>query len=227
MNKKPFSTRIPKPTPRTRSALPTWHNGADAEIHLYARSLQNAAKTLVGKLDLNPELDQALDQSARTDWDACPIVLLYREALELHLKALVGQGSNFLKTRTDPISLSQTHSLRWLAQIVCQIIRTVSWENDFTGGGVSSLADFSALVSEVESFDPVTRAIRSAGAKDPNSVSQYYRTFNVVQFAEKLDGLLDLLDATADALAATWDQRTEISGEEKFHATGTIKPTIH
>lgn len=227
MNKKPPVRRILKPTPETRSALQSWHNGADAEIHLYARSLQNAAKTLIGKL----EQDQEVDQSARTDWDACPIVLLYREALELHLKALVGEGSNFLKTRTDPISLSQTHSLRWLTQIVCQIIRTVKWESDFTCEGVSSLADFSALVNEVESFDPFTRAIRSAaassGAKDPKSVSQYYRTFKVVQFAKKLDGLLDLLDATADALAATWDQRTEVSGEEKSHAGGTIKPTIH
>jgi hypothetical protein len=153
--------------------------------------------------------------------------LLYRDALELHLKALVGEGSNFLKTRTDPISLFQTHSLRWLAQIVCQIIRTVGWESDFICEGVLSLADFSALVSEVESLDPVTRAIRSAGGKDPKSVPQYYRTFNVVQFAKKLDGLLDLLDVTADALAAAWDQRTEISGEEKFHAGRTIKPTIH
>jgi len=166
MNKKPPISRILKPKPRTRSALPSWHNGADPEIHLYARSLQNAAKTLVGKLE--PQLDHETGQSPRTDWDACPIVLLYREAIELHLKALVGEGSNFLKTRTDPISLSQTHSLRWLAQIVCQIIRRVGWESDFTCEGVSSLADFSALVNEVESFDPVTRAIRSAGAKDPN-----------------------------------------------------------
>jgi hypothetical protein len=82
--------------------------------------------------------------NARTDWDVCPVVLLYREALELHLKALVGEGSSFLKSRTDPISLSRTRSLRWLAQIVCQIIRRVGWESEFTCEGVSSLADFSA-----------------------------------------------------------------------------------
>jgi len=48
-----------------------------------------------------------------------------------------------------------------------------------------------------------------------------------VQFAKKLHGVLGLLDVTADALAATWDLQSEVSGEEKFHATGTIKPTIH
>jgi hypothetical protein len=38
--------------------------------------------------------------------------------------------------------------------------------------------------------------------------------------------LLDLLDVTADALAATWDQRAEVSGEDKFQAGDDFKPTI-
>lgn len=134
---------------------------------------------------------------------------LYRQALELNLKLLVGEGSNFLKTRTDPISLSTTHSLRWLALIVCQIIRAVKWEREFTCEGVSSFAGFSALVSEVESYDHVARAIRSSSAKGPDPVPEFYRTFKVFRFAMKLDALLDLLHVTADALAATWDQRLD------------------
>src|SRR5438445_8093345 len=155
MNKKPPIGRSSKPKPR--STLPSWHNGADAETHLYARSLQKAAKTLIEKFEQ--------EHNARTDWDVCPVVFLYREALELHLKALVGEGSRFLKSRTDPISLSRTRSLRWLAQIVCQIIRVVKWESDFKCDGVANLADFSAVVHEVEALDPVTQAIRSARAK--------------------------------------------------------------
>jgi hypothetical protein len=47
-----------------------------------------------------------------------------------------------------------------------------------------------------------------------------------VQFVRKLDGLLDLLDSTADALAATWDmQRDGISAEELL-AGDDFKPTI-
>jgi len=48
---------------------------------------------------------------------------------------------------------------------------------------------------------------------------------NVVQFAKKLDGLLDLLDVTADGLAATWDQRAEASGTE-FDGGDDFKPMI-
>jgi hypothetical protein len=188
-------------------ARETWHNGGDAEILRYARSLHKAAGTFVEILTRH--------QNAGTDWDACPVVLMYRQALEIQLKLLVGEGSNFLKTRTDPISLAGTHSLRWLAQIVCQIIRAVGWEYEFTCEGVSSLAEFSALVNEVEVFDPIARAIR-LGAKDPAAVSEYYRAFDVVQFAKKLDGLLDLLDVTADALSATWDQRAGFGGGDYF-----------
>ena len=207
---------VPKPGPQ--SAVRNWHNGGDTEIHFYARSLQNAAKTLVEKLDL--------DQNARTDWDACPVFLLYREALELHLKALVGEGSSFLETRTDPISLSRTHSLRWLAQIVCQIIRVVKWESDFKCDGVANLADFSAVVNEVEALDPVTQAIRSSSAGGKGSVSQYYRTFNVVQFAKRMDALFDLLDVTADALAATWDQQAKEMTAEIWDGDPDVGPTI-
>ena len=126
-----------------------------------------------------------------------------------------------------PISLSHTHSLRWLAQLVCQVIKTVGWEREFTCECVSSLADFSALVNEVESLDPVARAIRSSSAKDASSVSQYYRTLNIVEFAKKLDGLLNLLDVTADALAATWDTQTETTVlEPEIGGGDESEPTI-
>src|SRR5271169_5000232 len=137
-----------KPKPRLKTGDRRWHNGGDIEIHLYARSLHNAAKKLVATLNLEP--------THKTAWDASPVVLLYRQALELHLKSLVGEGSNFLKSPTDPISLYTTHSLPWLAQKVCQIIKAVRWEKKFKTDGAGSLSDFSALVGELEELDPVS-----------------------------------------------------------------------
>lgn len=199
--------------------MEAWHNGGDAEIYSYAQSLEKAAKVLVGKLEL--------DQKGGTDWDACPVILLYRQALELSLKAVVGEGSNFLKSRTDPISLFRSHSIRWLAQIVCQIIKTVGWENDFTCEGVTSLADFSAVVNEVEILDPVMRAVHSSTAGGKDRVSEYYRAFNVAQFARRMNGLLNLLDATADALAATWHERAEVmAADEELSDGADFDPRI-
>jgi hypothetical protein len=216
MNKRPSVRRIVRPKENTGGRQPNWHNGADVEIRLYARSLQNAAKTLVEGLEL--------DQNSTTIWDASPVVVLYRQALEIHLKLLVGEGSNFLKPRTDPISLYRTHSLRWLAQIVCQIIKTVGWEGDFKCEGLVSLADFSALVNEVESSDPITRAVHPSSLGVGSSVSQNPHAFNVVGIAKRMDALLDLLDVTADALAATWDRRAAL--ETDFQTGNDFEATV-
>lgn len=219
MNKKPPVLRFPKAKKVARPDERTWHNGGDIEIELYARSLHKAAKTLIAALDLEPV--------SKTAWDACPVILLYREALELHLKAFVGEGSTFLKSKTDSITLYKTHSLRWLAQIVCQIVKTVRWEQEFKCEGVASLANFSALINELEALEPASCAVHPSSRGRDGSVPHQLRPPNVVRLAKKLDGLLDLLNVTTDALAATWDLGAEVSGEETFHEGNTIKPTIH
>ena len=218
MTKKPTSSRITKLTSRIQSTDRSWHNGGDIEILLYARSLQRAARALVEGLDLEP--------NPKTAWDACPIVLLYREAIELHMKLLVGEGSNFLPSPTDPITLYQTHSLRWLAQIVGQIIRAMKWESEFKCEGVANLSDFSALVKEVEALDPVSCAVHSHHRGSPGDVPPSLKKDEMLEVVPKLDALLDLLAATTDGLAATWDLQEEGADEETFYDGGDIEPTI-
>jgi hypothetical protein len=215
MKKKTPVLRLSNPKAVAQPDDRSWADGGDIEIMMYARSLHKAARNLIATLDLQ--------QNPKTAWDACPVVLLYREAIELHLKALVGEGSNFLPSPTDSISLYKTHSLRWLVQIVGQIIKAVKWENDFKCDGVSSLADFSALVGELEALDPVALAVRPGNRRPDSSVPTQLLPPNVVQFAKKLDALIALLDATADALAAKWDQ---VSGEDEVRAEDDSGPTI-
>jgi len=219
MKKKPPVLRFPKAKAKVESADRSWHNGADVEIYFYGRSLHKAAKALIETLDLEP--------NPKTAWDACPVLLLYRQAIELHLKALVGEGGNFLPSPTDPLTLAKTHSLRWLAQIVCQIVKKVKWENEFKCEDVANLADFSALVNELEALDPVAVAVQSSNRRPDGWVPNQLKPPNVVTFAKKLDALLDLLDSTADGLAAEWDLRAEAESEETFHAGDDSKPTIH
>jgi hypothetical protein len=216
MKKKSSVLTLPNPSRTLDGDMRSWHNGGDFEITLYARSLRKAAKSLIATLDLKPH--------PTTAWDGCPVMLLYREAVELQLKLLVGEGCHFLPAPTDPISIYKTHSLRWLARIVCQIIKVVRWEEQFTCDGISTLAGFTAVVHELEALQPVSVAAHSGGRPFDGSVPQQLQPPNIVQFAAKLDGLLDLLDATADALAAEWDLRSARPG---LRASGGITPTIH
>jgi hypothetical protein len=216
MKKTPISR--PHPKARSRNDDRSWHNGGDIEVLHYARSLRKAAQIIIYTLNL--------ERNPGTAWYACPVVLLYREAIELHLKMLVGDGSNFLPSPTDHITLYKTHSLRWLAQIVCQIIRAVRWETDFKCEGVSSLAEFSALVNEVEKMNPVSSAVLSSSRNRDGSVPDQLQPPNVFRLAAKLDALLELLDSTADALAAEWDMREEAMAGEEFGGGDDFGPTI-
>ena len=217
MKKKPPVLQLAKLKAVFQSDERSWHNGGDIEIGLYARSLHKAAKTLIASLDLEPNI--------KTAWDACPVLLMYRESVELHLKFLVAEGSNFLPSPTDSITLYKTHSLRWLAQIVCQIIKAVRWENEFKCEGIATLADFRAVVNELEALDPVSIAVRSGSRARDGSVPHQLQPPNIVRFAKRLDFLLTLLDVTADALAAEWDMRSEGPTEANGNGGG-FEPTI-
>jgi len=75
-NKKPLVLRLGKQKAAFRSGERSWHNGGDIEIGFYAKSLHKAAKTLITNLNLEPH--------PKTAWDACPVILLYRQSIELH-----------------------------------------------------------------------------------------------------------------------------------------------
>ena len=122
---------------------------------------------------------------------------MYRHALELYLKAIVlAEGGNFLKTRPDRISIGKTHSVSWLAQFVCQIVTALGWQEEFKCQGIENLDDFKAIIESVNEVDPGQYVFRFPGEPEAQA------SFNVRKFARRMDALLELLDSTADALAA-------------------------
>ena len=162
------------------------------DLHLYARSFHNSAKVLAGSF--------RLDASFLPEADASPVVFMYRHALELHLKTIVrGEGGHFLKAKPDEISVGKSHAVSWLAQFVMQIVTALKWEQQFQCEGVESFADFKAAVEAMSSVDPGSYVFRlpvKSGSKE-----------SIQEFARRMDALLELLDATADALAAEWELR--------------------
>jgi hypothetical protein len=221
MKKKPSSgPRLFVPKPGPNNTVLNWRNVPERDLWLYARSFHTAAKKLAGTLEV--------DSGPMSDFDPCPVVLMYRHAIELHLKALVlGEGRNFLGTKPDHLSVYKTHSVSWLAQFVCQIVIALKWEREFTCEGVENLADFKAVTEEINSVDP-GYALRCPGKTEgPGSVAGQL-AFSVREFARRMDAILELLDSTADALAATWDMRTEAGAPETdLHTGNDFEPTIH
>jgi hypothetical protein len=183
-----------KPSRRSFVSNPGLHHGVpslprdrELDLWLYAHAFHQAAKTLAGALkhEAGPIADR----------DISPVVFMYRQAVELHLKALVlGEGGNFLAAKPDALSVHRTHSVPWLAQFVSQIITTVKWEKEFKCEGVGNLAEFKAVIEELNAVDPGSYVFRLPVDSQAH--------FGVRDFACRMDALLELLDSTADALAA-------------------------
>jgi hypothetical protein len=211
MKKKPPVINFPKPMkiPDDRS----WHYGGDIEIGLYARSLQKSAKTLIETLDLRP--------NPKTAWDACPVVLLYKQAVELQLKMLIDQGDRFLKEGSIRSRCTRPIPSGGWDKSSRQIVKAVQWESDFRCDGISTLADFTALIDTLETLDPVACSVIAGRSRRDGSVPAGLEPTNVVRFGKKLDGLLDLLGATTDALASKADQCADLLNIEN------IPPTVH
>jgi hypothetical protein len=180
-------------------------NVPEGDLWLYARPFQTAAKRLAGAVEVDP--------GPVSGFDACPVVFMYRRALELHLKALVlGEGGNFLATKPDLLSVYKTHSVSWLAQFVSQIVIALKWEREFRCDGVESLADFKAVIEQINGAEG-GYAFRCPGKTDPSQVRE---------FARRMDAILALLDSTAAALVAAWKMQTGTAAPE-----AGFEPTIH
>jgi hypothetical protein len=190
-----------------------WRNLPEHDYFLFARSYHAAAKKLARMLDLNP--------GPIPQFDLCPVLSAYRNAIELHLKLIVlGDGGKFLATPPDELSVHKTRSLSWLAQVVTQIVTTLRWEGEFRTDGIESLADFKVVIEEANGIDPAFHAFRCpTDSERPEAVKS-----SVLEFVGRLDVLVDLLAQTADSLAAEWDLRSDATALDTDWPGG--KPTI-
>jgi hypothetical protein len=219
MQKKPVR-RLVMSNPERHPRILDWHNVPEEEFFLYARAFRAAAKTMALAVELAP--------GPSTKFAACPVVFMYRHALELHLKALIlGDGSNFLATKPDRMSVYKTHSVSWLSQFVCQIVTTLNWQKEFTCVGIETLADFKTFVEDVNSVDPGPYLFRYPASTEALDSVENTSTFSVREFGRRMDALLELLDSTANALAATWDTHAEAAAlDAALYAGKDIEPTI-
>jgi hypothetical protein len=97
---------------------------------------------------------------------------------------------------------------------------------EFKCEGIENLADFKAVIEELNAVDPGSYVFRlpvSAEGQDsaPGRVNTTFR-----DFARRMDSLLGLLDSTTDALAAEWDLRSEAEVTEADRDDGGFEPVI-
>jgi hypothetical protein len=72
-----------------------------------------------------------------------------------------------------------------LAQFVCQIVIALKWETEFRCEGVENLANFKAMIEEINSFDP-GYAFRFPGKTEESGSVPGQLALSVREFARRI-----------------------------------------
>lgn len=171
-----------------------WHREPEKEFALQAEAYWRAAKALLR--------NEALDKAPGAFFDACPIIKLYRDSLELFLKAiLLGPGADLVNPSPSRKQVIEAnHGLTKLLPDAHRIFALCGWEDAFGGKTVATFDDFEAIVNELEKVDPHSAAFRYPIKKDlTGSVADHF-TFSVRGFASTMDEVLATLSSACDAL---------------------------
>lgn len=192
--------------PDRENTVLNWRNQPDQEFGLFAESFHKAAQTLVKNLDL--------DRGGLSDFDACPVVFLYRHALEVYIKAiLLGEGANFLYDRPSPEEiLDKGHKLTVLLGLVRKIFEALGWENELGNEVVPTFDALEKAVAEIEEVDPNSYTFRYPVKKNLAASVESHFTFSVLDFAKRMNAILDVLAGARSCLAEAWSAESEARG---------------
>jgi len=193
-----------------------WHGTFGKEFTYFAEAFYLVAKDAVAKLRQNHSF--GLHCLPLKDFQAYPIVFLYRHAFELYMKAVILIGSPMLsitnRTKVDRETLLKTHSLEFLRQELERIFEAYEWDWDLGVHNFQSVSDFRKIISEFQEIDAKSSAFRyPVDTKGGPSLESHFR-FNLFEFCEILDDLLLALEGACigayEELQVTFEQMEEI-----------------
>src|SRR5688572_31347196 len=200
-------------------------NNAEGEFMLYGDAYHEAAQDL---------LKTSLATRSSNGIRSCPIVFLYRHALELHLKAILIHGNNVLqlegKEETNPKAVDQ-HDLAVLLAAVEPIFALMGWTDDsFVHGSIKSYAHCKRAILEFNTVDQGSYAFRypvqkmRKGATERQASVNHHFTFDIGHFSGLLDPVLEMLSAAAYALDHHLDQMYDAINEAQQEAMEHYEP---
>jgi len=154
----------------------------------------------------------------RSDYDAYPLVFMYRHALELYLKAVLILG-NQLAVTTDNEELHtenvfKNHSLTEHLPMVKRIFADAGWEEDYPHMGLEE-PFFEDLLKEFDELDRGSYTFRYSVNKDGTANIEENFAFSVPNFAGIMDRILNNLSGACYGLEEMSDQAAEMYHEAR------------
>jgi len=174
-----------------------WYGDSIDKLDIYAESYRSAAQALVERLT---------DDQLR-DIGACPVVFLYRVSLELFLKAILISGAKLLQQHGEPLEiegiLNKDHNLSELWNELKRLYQKLGWKWD------AEVDVFGRLVREFQHKDPKASYFRYPVKKDGEAALDRNFSFELRNFCERMETLLEFLDGMECGLAGLLDEKQE------------------
>lgn len=182
------------------------------EFGLYGDSFHRAAQVLVAR---------TAPGGSMNSFDVCPIVFLYRHALELQLKSIILRRDDILrldgKGELTEKDLFTEHSLTKLLRLAGHIVTDeMEWKDKFEE--VGGYMEFEQIIKEFDSIDRRSDAFRYPVNKKGEGSVEHNFAFDVHNIAGRLDPILNLLRAAADSLDDVYRSMCEAIGEARQEA---------
>jgi hypothetical protein len=155
------------------------------EFAILGRAYQDAGKSLVQVFSAAP---------GYSDFDAYPIVFVYRHAMELAIKAVLNLGNQLAVALGQPhletSDLFRDHSLARHLPKITAIFEEVGWNDALDQAGLPKADE---IIKELDRIDPGSFAFRYTIKKDGSPSVDSHFTFAPGAFATALDPVLDSL----------------------------------
>jgi hypothetical protein len=177
------------------------------EFELLAESYRETANRAVEALASDEAfLNRGYGSIAFRAW---PIIFLYRQALELTLKAIIIAGAPMIEYHGGEIDMRivySEHNFEKLRPMVEQVMEQMRFGWNFDVAGLRSLQDFRKLLAEFDDFDPTSTVCRYPvnGAGKPSMDNA--RCFNLFKFAAAIDTVLEAIAIAPNTIDTTVDQ---------------------
>ena len=193
-----------------------FQNAAGSEFGVYARAFHIAGQAL---------FERMFDKSSYNSLEGCPIIFLYRHALELYLKAIVLHGEVILqmkgKTLLTNRSLLQKHNLLPFFPLLRQVFDAVGWTWELDIEGVHTFEEVEELLRDFETVDHASYTFRYPVDTKGNPSVPHHFMVHMPTYCKRMDALLESLEAALMGLEVTEERMLEAvycaqEGVEKF-----------
>ena len=126
-----------------------------SEFGVYAASFHRAGRALV---------QQLAEANGYRDTDACPIIFLYRQALELYIKGTLVSGERLLMLKGEALPIDKRllgkHCLSPLVPGMAAVCRAAGWQWATDVPNFKSESEFRCYLQALEAVDPLSFAFR-------------------------------------------------------------------